>query len=35
LVEHRENIFAYLPQVEYVADWQQALKALTPIKKAA
>ena len=30
LVGHRENVFTFLPLVEFYATWTQALRAQTP-----
>jgi hypothetical protein len=30
LVGHRENVFNYLPEIEFVETWPQALDALGP-----
>jgi hypothetical protein len=30
LVGHRENVFTFLPQVEFYRDWSEALAALAP-----
>jgi nucleoside 2-deoxyribosyltransferase len=30
LVGHRENIFGHLPEVEFYAEWPEALRALQP-----
>ena len=35
LVGHRENIFGHLTEVEFYAEWQEALRALTPQRRLA
>ena len=35
LVGHRENVFNYLPEIEFVETWPQALDALGPALRGA
>jgi hypothetical protein len=35
LVGHRENVFNYLPEIEFIETWPQALDALGPALRGA
>jgi hypothetical protein len=35
LIGHRENVFNYLPAVEFFPNWEMALAALTPRRRLA